>query len=511
MFRKIVSHKHLLFPSVFSFALLMIVVFIPDYGYFNDEFYYLACADRPAFGYVDHPPLSVFILAAVRFVFGDCLIVLRAVPALCSSVIVFITGILAEESGASVKTALYTSFSISLLPVPLIIFSFYSMNCFEILLMVLIFYYLIRILRDKDYRKWLHIGLLVGLGLLNKHTMILYIFALMFGVVLSGKIAILKNKWFLWGLLIAFIILLPNLIWQYVNDFPSLEFYSNATALKNIRVDPIEVIIFQVVAANPVLFFVWGTGLICIFFSGKKKEFKVFGWAYLFLLIVLILSGSSRPDRMISIYYFLIPYGWYVLEIFTKKKNIRFVKDLLFSFAVLAGLFLVPVSLPVLPPKAAEIYFEKTGLNIPVEAGLNSDLPMFYVYRMDWEKPPKALSKVYDQLSRDEQDHSLILASNYGFASSIEFYSWKYGLPPVVSGHNSYWHWSRELITEDVTTVISFGLKKETLEGYFESVSDTGIRVESQYWYDHFKRPIYICRDPKGDIKKNWKGSRFYI
>lgn len=511
MFNTVLSHKHLLLPSVFSFVLLMVVVFIPDYGYFNDEFYYLACADRLAFGYVDHPPLSVFILSAVRFVFGDSLMVLRAVPALCLSMIVFITGLLTEEFGASKKTALYSSFTISLLPVPLIIFSIYSMNCFEILFMVLIFRYLIKILRDNDHRKWLNIGLLTGLGLFNKHTMILYIIALIFGIILSGKITIIKNKWFIWGLLIAFAVTLPNLIWQYANGFPSAEFYSNATALKNIETNPLEVIIFQIVAVNPILIFVWGTGLIYVFFSGMEKEIRVFGWAYLFLLFVMLLSGSSRPDRIISIYFFLIPLGWYVLEKFVRKKNIHFIKDILFYIAVLVGLFLMPVSLPILPPKTAEIYFEKTGLNIPVEAGLNSDLPMFYVYRMDWEKPPKALSKVYDQLTHEDKEHTLILTSNYGFASSIEFYSSKYALPPVISGHNSYWHWSRDLISEDIKTIISFGIKRETLEETFEYVKDSGIRVESQYWYEHFKRPVFICREPKGDIKKQWRKSRFYI
>ncbi len=29
-----------------------------SYGHFSDEFYYLACSDHLAWGYVDHPPLS---------------------------------------------------------------------------------------------------------------------------------------------------------------------------------------------------------------------------------------------------------------------------------------------------------------------------------------------------------------------------------------------------------------------------------------------------------------------
>ena len=34
------------------------------YGYVRDELYYLACSDRMAWGYVDHPPFSVAALTS---------------------------------------------------------------------------------------------------------------------------------------------------------------------------------------------------------------------------------------------------------------------------------------------------------------------------------------------------------------------------------------------------------------------------------------------------------------
>src|SRR5687768_11274724 len=38
------------------------------YSIFRDELYYLACADHLAWGYVDHPPLSIAVLWLVRAV-----------------------------------------------------------------------------------------------------------------------------------------------------------------------------------------------------------------------------------------------------------------------------------------------------------------------------------------------------------------------------------------------------------------------------------------------------------
>ena len=69
------------------------------YEIFRDELYYLACADHLAWGYVDQPPLSIFLLAGIRAVIGDSLFALRLVPAVAGAALVFVTGLLAREMG----------------------------------------------------------------------------------------------------------------------------------------------------------------------------------------------------------------------------------------------------------------------------------------------------------------------------------------------------------------------------------------------------------------------------
>ena len=63
-----------------------------DYGYFIDEFYYIACARRLAFGYVDHPPFAPWLLALTRSVFGDSLLAIRFTAYLAHSATVVATG-----------------------------------------------------------------------------------------------------------------------------------------------------------------------------------------------------------------------------------------------------------------------------------------------------------------------------------------------------------------------------------------------------------------------------------
>ena len=53
-----------------------------------------------AFGYVDHPPLSIFFLTLIRSLFGEELFVLRSFPAACATATVLVTTRTARRLGA---------------------------------------------------------------------------------------------------------------------------------------------------------------------------------------------------------------------------------------------------------------------------------------------------------------------------------------------------------------------------------------------------------------------------
>ena len=63
--------------AVAAATLLLHLVTITGYGWFRDEFYYLACAARLDWGYVDHPPLIAVITALTRLIAGDSIVALR--------------------------------------------------------------------------------------------------------------------------------------------------------------------------------------------------------------------------------------------------------------------------------------------------------------------------------------------------------------------------------------------------------------------------------------------------
>src|SRR6187399_230279 len=75
------------------------VAFATTYGIFRDELYYLACAARLDWGYVDHPPLVAVLTALWTGVFGDGLRALRFLPALAGAATVATSGSIARRLG----------------------------------------------------------------------------------------------------------------------------------------------------------------------------------------------------------------------------------------------------------------------------------------------------------------------------------------------------------------------------------------------------------------------------
>jgi 4-amino-4-deoxy-L-arabinose transferase-like glycosyltransferase len=289
----------LLILSVVSFIFLMICAAIRPYGFFIDELYFIACAKRPAFGYVDQPPLSLWMLSPVIRLFGHNILAIRALPALCMAVTVFITGLLAKQLGGSVFSMMLSGFTVAFLPIFLIFSSFYSMNAYEPLIVAATVYFLVRMVQQDQPRYWLFVSVLAGLGIMMKHTYVIYGFALVLGMFISEKRKLLFSKWLVWGGLACILIILPNLLWQIVNDFPSLELYNNSFSSKNIEKSYLEVILEQVFYISPAGFPLWITGIIGLMLrKGKPYRFMLF--AYLFLITVMVASRSRNSWPTVS-------------------------------------------------------------------------------------------------------------------------------------------------------------------------------------------------------------------
>jgi hypothetical protein len=478
------------------------------YGWFIDEFYYLACASHPAWGYVDHPPLSVALLAGIRALMGDSLLAVRCLPAALGAATAIATGLLARRLGAGTFGQALAALGIVTAGVPMVMFSFYSMNALDMLLWVLLLHLLVAISDEDRPRLWIPFGALLGLAFLNKHTVLLLPLGVLPAMLLTGERRHLARPLFAVGLAVAAVIALPNVLWQASNGWPSLEFYRNANLLKNNPTPAPEVVLQQVLFMNPLAFPVWLAGLVFLLGRGREGRLRHLGIAYLLLLAMLAIGQKSRPDRLTPIYPVLFAAGGVTLEAALKGPRLRWLRPVTVGAVLLGGLVFLPVGIPLLSPAFVGAYGSRLGLVPQIEsgAGKRSALPQWLSDRLDWQPFVEDVVQVVERIPPAERAHAAILAPSYGQAGALERLGRGRNLPPVFSGHNNYVLWGPP--PDTVTTLVVVGFRERTLARYFDQVVPAGMHrcTRCTPWRDEM--PIWIVRRPRQPLAALWSEVR---
>jgi 4-amino-4-deoxy-L-arabinose transferase-like glycosyltransferase len=491
------------------FLYFMLTAIFSGYGYFIDEFYYIACSRHLAFGYVDHPPLSIGLLALSRRLFGESLPAVRLFPSLAAAGTVFLTGMMARRLGGNRTAMIIAALAVIAAPVYMVMGSFYSMNVFEILMWTGILYLIILLVQQEQPKYWLAIGVLMGLGLEMKHTMALYAVAIVAGMLLTGTRRLLWNRWFLGGITASVVLIIPNLIWQYANGFPSIEFYRNAMLNKNIPTGPGKVVFQQILFLNPLTLPLWLSGLAYCLFSKEGKRYRFFGLGYALLLALMIVGQASRPDRIGSIYTVLFALGAVAIT----RAAIPVVKRIAVPAVIVllaVGIVLAtPVSSPLLPPPVLRSYLSALGISFDLEVGkMNEALPQWIADRLGWHELAAEVARVYHALPPEEQKNAVIVSTNYGEAGAMELYGPEFGLPPVYATHNSYHLWGPP--PDSTRTYIGVFVPRRDFERLFERVEQAGVSHCEYCTRPQRQVPIYVARGPRFVASREWSGFKIY-
>ena len=479
------------------------------YGYFRDEFYYISCSNNLDWGYVDHPPFSIFLLWMNRIILGDSIFSIRLLPALATSGLIILSGFLVKEIGGNRFAQILTSLSIFFAPVYLAMSSFFSMNVFEPLFWTALILLLLMIIRTRNQRFWIIFWLIASIGIYNKYCIVFFIFALLLSLIISSNRKVLFNKWFVFGVIISFLVLIPNILWQYFNHFPTLEFLRNAQNLKNLSFTPLDFLSSQILFQNPVIFPIWFTGLIVLIFNKNFRRFNYLGIAFIILFFLLVFQ-NGKPYYLSPIFPAILSAGAVFLESITKYKNFKFLIRFYTVLIILGGILFLPMSSPILPIPAFLKYSKILGINIPkMERHKDTPLPQVFADRFGWEEMTQKVSQVYNTLTTAEKSKTIIYARNYGEAGAIQFFGKKYNLPDIVSGHNNFWLWGIKNHNADILIIV--GGDELDHQEFFKSVQLKAIHSNKYAMPFETDLPIYICKYPKQPIDSIWKYVKTYI
>jgi hypothetical protein len=484
-------------------ALLVHLLTNGRYGYFRDELYYIACARRLAFGYVDQPPLSILLLQLSQSLLGTSLYAIRFLPALAGGATVALTGLIARELGGRAwAMALACAGSLCAL-FYLAVGNFFSMNAFEPVFWMGCIYLLTRIINGGSPSLWLWFGVLLGFGLENKHSTAFFAVGVFVAILVTQERCHFAGKWIWFGGLIALAIALPNILWQVRNDWATYELLSNiARSDKNVTLSPAEFIAQQIVFVNPGTLPLWLSGLIWLFGSRDGRRYIALVITYLVMLAeFIILHGKSY--YLAPAYPMLFAAGGVAVEgVFVNR--LKWLKPALLVLILVTGALLAPLAIPILPPSKLVAYMRAIGLQLPrTETSHTAPLPQTFADQFGWEEMVASVGHVYNHLRPEDKKRAAIFCQNYGEAGAIDFFGSKFGLPPAISGHQNYFLWGPRDWTGEVALVLD--TRDDDEREQFVSVEDLG-QIVSSPWAMPFERRthVYLCHDLKANVRELW-------
>lgn len=491
--------------SVYVLAALAVLVhflFNRQYGYFRDELYYAACGEHLAWGYVDHAPLVAFASAFTRAFFGDSLFALRLLPALSAAPKVLLAGWMAREFGGGKFSQFFAALLVLLAPIYLTFDNFLSMNAFEAVFWMLCAAIVSRIVNGGSPRLWLLFGVVAGLGLLNKHSMLFFGSGLAVGLLLTPARKQFTHIEIWLGAAIAFLIFLPNLLWEIHNGYPTIALLHTVIGTKYTTVAPLSFIAEQFLLVNPLAAPIWLAGLWFLFFDRAGRKYAVLGIAYLVVLLEMIVL-HGKIYYLAPAYIMLLAAGAVAWE---KHIFVRFqpwLKPAVITPLVLSGIIAAPLAMPILPVTAAVKYTRFFGVqDVKVENVPLDSLPQLFGDMFGWPEQVQAMSRAFHSLSAEEQSRVTLLAYNYGETGAIDYLGKHYGLPKAISGHNHYGYWGPRGATGEI--VIAIGFTKARLDQSFADVQSFETISPAYALPEESGLTIYICRKPRQDLSASW-------
>jgi hypothetical protein len=462
------------------------------YGFHRDELQFLSDARHLDLGFVAYPPFTPVVERFSMVLFGLSMVGLRLFSVLAQATAILITGLMARELGGRRLAQVAAALAVALSPLPLFEGTEFQYTTFDYLWWVLIAYFTIRLLRTENPRWWLAIGAAVGMGLLTKYAIVFYIAGILAGVVLSRARHFLKSPWFYAGIGLAFLICLPNFLWQVRNEFISYHFLQRIHVrdvgqgrADGFLTDQIRVCVNFV--ATPV----WIAGLISFL---RSRRYRMMAWMYL-VPLALLFFAKGRGYYTAAAYPMLLAMGavggerWLAT---LPRWGRRSIEAVYFAGVAVCGAYIIAVVVPL----ASSGPLRDFALN------RNGDLREEF----GWQELVRTVAGIRDSLTPDERAHLGITTGNYGEYGAIDILGRAYGLPEPIGTTNS--EWLRGYPAQAPTTIIVLGIRPEEADELFTGCRVAGRNgnsegIHNEEFDDH---PfIFVCGPPRKPWAEVWK------
>lgn len=492
-----------------AFAKLLFHIYFNNrYGYFRDEFDYMSCGDHLQWGYVDQPPLIPSLTHLSRAVLGDSLRAIRFLPALATSLLVVQAAAIARQFNGRRYALLLTAICVALAPQYLSNGGLLGTNILEPTLWMGCAYFAILAIKRNEPRYWLWFGVIAGLGLEEKYTIAVFGLGILVGLLLTEQRRTMLNKWFWLGGLAAFMIFLPNLLWNLHYGWPFLQLLRAIRAEgRDVAWGPYQYFFQQILIVNPFAAPIWIAGVLALLFWRPLRPYRVLGWSYIVSYAVIFLQ-HGKNYYLAPIYPMLFAAGAVALEswIDSAEQESRrvWLKPAIAAVILISGAYLSPIVVPMLSPQHFLTYTKTLPFRLPVNeySHARAALPQWYSDQFGWKEIADEAEVAWNRIPPQERGDCAIFGQDYGQAGAVDFFGRAHGLPGALSGDRTYWLWGPRGYSGNCMIVL--GDRKERLQELFEQVDFVGTSADNP-WALESQIGVHICRQPKfGTLSQLW-------
>ncbi len=491
-------------PLILFFATAGLVVHFMTFDNFElhrDAYLYYAQSEHLAWGYWSVPPFTSLVGRIATLIFGNTVFGMRLFPTLISAANIILIGMAVKELGGRKAAITLGSLAYLLSPSYLHTDFLFQPVCFEHFFWLLSGYLILVMIKRNNPSMWIWLGVVFGLGFMNKYSSVFFYTAFGISLLISPYRTLYKSKYFLFALAIGFVIILPNLIWQYLNNWPVAFHMAELRESQLVHVKLSDFILEQFMM-NAQAVFLWFGALVVLLFVKAERQYRLFAFIYL-LIVALLMAGSGKSYYTLGAYPILFAFGAYFIEKYSKKYL-----PYVFSFLVIwmfVG-FYISLSFDGIPLVSYEKALKKDAYRW--EDGKYHDLSQDMADMTGWKELGEEIRDVYLALEPEQRANCDIYCYHYGQYGAVMFYGKKDRLPQPISFNGSATFWSPDSLTKnymiwvhfdpensfDVDSLLTHRFEKVTLK---TTINNPNFREDGTR--------IFLCEKPTQEYMNYYK------
>ncbi len=479
--------------------ILQYILIDPVYELHRDEFLHLDQAHHLAWGYTSVPPFTSWI-SWIILQLGNGVFWVKFFPALFGALTLVVVWKTIEELKGGWFALLLGAISVvfsTLIRLNML----YQPNSPDILAWTLLFFIILKFINSQD-SKWLwYAGITFAFGFLNKYNIAFLFIGLLPSILITEQRTIFRNKQFYYAMGLAALLVLPNLIWQYVNGFPVFKHLDELARTQLVNVNRFDFLKEQLLFFMGSLFVILSAFVAFIIYPPFRK-YRIFGWSFLFI-IGLFVYLKAKGYYAIGLYPIFLAFGAVYLEQILSGKWLKYLRPVAIILPLILFLPILQIAFPNRTPQEIRQHaqqYKDFGL-LRWEDGKEHDLPQDFADMQGW----KELAQKVDlaMASIPDKEHTLLLCDNYGQAGAINYYSAIKNIG-AVSMNADYINWFR--LDKEIRNVI---LVQEASDNdpernrekpMFETIERVG-EITNPYAREK-GTSIYVLKNAKTDINE---------